>query len=140
MNVVCFVSAILNHLNVATYLKDLLSLCMSWFCPPFWWQNVNTWLIFSAFTSTSIYLLANNRHSKFFFLLLAFTYWINNNCTNYTLMCPIQFLSYLGPSSWHILKKSGKKNCCWSISLFKTIRNNKHIWQNIYADKYFYKL
>ena len=32
-----------------------------------------------------------------------------------------------------------ERQCCWSISLLKTVQSNKHIWQNIYTDKYFYK-
>jgi hypothetical protein len=48
-----FVTVVPKYLNCATFSKDLLAIFMSWFCPAFWWQDSNIYLVFSAFTPRS---------------------------------------------------------------------------------------
>jgi hypothetical protein len=52
-----------KYLNCATFSKDLLAIFVSWFCPAFWWQDSNVYLVFSALASrptSSLALLACN--------------------------------------------------------------------------------
>jgi hypothetical protein len=46
---------------------DLLAIFMLWFCPAFWWWDINIYLVFSAFTSRPNSLLASIRVSIFLY-------------------------------------------------------------------------
>jgi hypothetical protein len=62
---ISFVAVVPKCMNCATFSKDLLTIFMLWICPVFWWRDNNTYIIFSAFTSRPIFLLA----SLFFFMV-----------------------------------------------------------------------
>jgi hypothetical protein len=47
-----------KYLNSSTLSKDLLSIFMLWLCPAFWFRDMTMYLVFSAFTSRPISLLA----------------------------------------------------------------------------------
>jgi hypothetical protein len=57
----------LKYLNCATFLKDLLTIFMLWFCLAFWWWDININLVISAFTSSTTSLLASVRVSVFLY-------------------------------------------------------------------------
>jgi hypothetical protein len=58
-----FVRVVPKYLNCSTLSKDLLSNFMLWFCPAFWSQDMTMYLVFSAFTSRPISLLATTKAS-----------------------------------------------------------------------------
>jgi hypothetical protein len=49
--------------------RSINYLPMLWFCPVFWWWNINIYLVFSAFTSRPTFLLASVRASVSFFMV-----------------------------------------------------------------------
>jgi hypothetical protein len=53
--------------NCVTFSKDVLAAFMFWFCPAFWWWDINIYLVFSAFTSRPISLLASIRVTVIFY-------------------------------------------------------------------------
>jgi hypothetical protein len=62
---ILFVTVIPKYLNFATFSKGLLAIFMLWFCPAFWWRDINMYLVFSAFTSRPTSLLVSIRASVF---------------------------------------------------------------------------
>jgi hypothetical protein len=52
----------IHYWSFATFLKGLLTIFILSY-PAFWWQDMNTYLIFSSFTSTPISLLTSDRVS-----------------------------------------------------------------------------
>jgi hypothetical protein len=46
-----FLTVVPKYLNCVTFLKHLLAIFMSWFCPAFLWRESNIYLVFSVFSS-----------------------------------------------------------------------------------------
>jgi hypothetical protein len=60
-----FAIVVLKYLNCAIFSTPLLSVFISWICPAFWWRDSNKYLVFSAFASRRIFLLASIKVSVF---------------------------------------------------------------------------
>ena len=56
-----------KYLNCSILSEDLLSIRMLWFCPPLWSRDRTIYLVFSAFISRPVSLLATTKASVFFF-------------------------------------------------------------------------
>jgi hypothetical protein len=63
------VAVVPKYLNCATFSKHLLPIFISWFCPAFWWQDGNIYLVFSVFTSIPTSLQASIKVSVFFYMM-----------------------------------------------------------------------
>jgi hypothetical protein len=63
-----FITVVPKDLNFATFSKDFLPVSKWWFCPAFWWRDLT--IVFSVFTSRPTLLLASNRNSVLFFMVM----------------------------------------------------------------------
>jgi len=99
--------------------------------PALWQQDINIYLIFSAFTPKPNPLLVSNRACVFFFIVFVFAQYVNIICIDQELMCsnyfqsPMIFLDLLDGLSY----RKAEKQCQQRFPLFQTILNMKCITQ-----------
>jgi len=63
-----FVKVVAKYMNCSTLSKELLPTVIMLFCPAFWCRGMTMYVLFSAFTSRPISLLATAKAFVFFFL------------------------------------------------------------------------
>ena len=64
-----FVKFVPKYLNSSKLAKKLLSILIPWHGPAFWFRDMTMYLVLSAFTSSSVFLLATTKASIFFFII-----------------------------------------------------------------------
>jgi hypothetical protein len=77
-----------KYLNCARFSNHLLAVFISWFCPTFWWQDSNMYLVFFVFTFRSTSFLASITDSVFLYCIYVITQKIIIISTDQQLMCP----------------------------------------------------
>jgi hypothetical protein len=119
-----FVRVVPKYLNYSTVSNDSLTICMYPFCPAFWSRNMTIYLVFSAFTSKPISLLAISKTSQK--LCQPFHIFTVQFSKTLSPLCTIEF-----PLSTWILIPYSLLTIVFLFTLSQTIKYKSQHWVNI---------
>jgi hypothetical protein len=85
------IKVVSTYLKCSPLSKELLLIFMLWLRPAFWYRDVTTYLVLSAFTSSSTSFLATTKSPVFFYIMYASAHYIKIISINQKLMCRIWF-------------------------------------------------